>query len=215
VTSNVSTTLTQVELASFTPRQCDIGIDDTQGIADTGATSIFIKEGTPCRNMQPASKPLTVNLPDGRQVKSSHTCKVLIPCLPRPLTGHIAPNLAIASLFGIQPLCNAGCTVIFHQDKVEVWYKNKIILTGPQNISTKLWTLPINKHLNARLSPTSLQPAVHTQPEYAAFTHSVRTRMKAVQFAHQSLGNPRISTLLKAVRRGFLDGCPIISKKLI
>jgi hypothetical protein len=91
-----------------------------QGIADTGATFIFIKEGTPCHNMQPATKPLTVNLPNGRQVKSTQTYEVLIPGLPRPLTGHIVPNLAIASLFGIQPLCNAGCTVIFHQDKVEV-----------------------------------------------------------------------------------------------
>jgi hypothetical protein len=174
--------------------------------------SIFIKEGTPCHNMQPATKPLRVNLPDGCQVKSTHTCQVLIPGLPRPLTGYIVPNLAIASLFGIRPLCNAGCTVIFHQDKVDVWYKNKIILTGPRNIATKLWTLPINKHLNAMLSPTSLQPAVHTQPEYALFTHSVRTRMNAVRFAHQSLGNPRILTLLKAVRQGFLDGCPNIAK---
>ncbi len=101
MTSNVSTTLTQVELASFTPRQRGIGKDNTQGIADTGATSIFIKEGTPCHDMQPATKPLTVNLPDGRQVKSTHTCEVLILGLPRPLTGHIVPNLAIASLFGI------------------------------------------------------------------------------------------------------------------
>jgi hypothetical protein len=31
--------------------------------------------------------------------------------------------------------------------------------------------------------------------------------MIAVQFAHQLLGNPCISTLLKAVRRGFLNGC--------
>jgi hypothetical protein len=101
VTSNVSTTLTQVELASFTPCQRNIGKDNTQGIADTGTTSIFIKEGTPCHNMQPATKPLTVNLPNGRQVKSTHTCKVLIPGLPHSLTGHIVPNLVIALLFGI------------------------------------------------------------------------------------------------------------------
>ncbi len=39
--------------------------------------------------------------------------------------------------------------------------------------------------------------------------------MNAVQFIHQSLGNPWISTLLKAVRRGFLNGCPNISEKLV
>jgi hypothetical protein len=36
-----------------------------------------------------------------------------------------------------------------------------------------------------------------------------------VKFAHQSLCNPKISTLLKATGQGFLRGCPYISKKLI
>jgi hypothetical protein len=47
------------------------------------------------------------------------------------------------------------------------------------------------------------------------FTHSTITRANAVKFAHQSFCNPKISTLLKAARRGFLKGCPGISKKLI
>jgi hypothetical protein len=36
-----------------------------------------------------------------------------------------------------------------------------------------------------------------------------------VRFAHQSLCNPKISTLLKAVRKVFLKGCPNLSEKLI
>jgi hypothetical protein len=36
-----------------------------------------------------------------------------------------------------------------------------------------------------------------------------------VKFAHQSLCNPKISTLLKATGQGFLKGCPYISKRLI
>jgi hypothetical protein len=47
------------------------------------------------------------------------------------------------------------------------------------------------------------------------FTHSVRTRANAIKFAHQSLCSPKISTLLKAVRRGFLKGCPNLSDQLI
>ncbi len=49
----------------------------------------------------------------------------------------------------------------------------------------------------------------------ATFTHSVRTRANAVKFAHQSLCNPKISTLLKAVRKGFLKGCPYMTETLI
>ncbi len=51
--------------------------------------------------------------------------------------------------------------------------------------------------------------------QVASFTHFVKTRENAVKFAHQSLCNPKISTLLKAVRRRFLDGCPNLSEKLI
>jgi hypothetical protein len=36
-----------------------------------------------------------------------------------------------------------------------------------------------------------------------------------VKFAHQALYNPNISSLLKAFRQGFLNGCPNMSKKLI
>ena len=50
---------------------------------------------------------------------------------------------------------------------------------------------------------------------WAAFAHSVRTRANAVKFSHQSLCNPTISTLLKALKKGFLKGCPDLSKELV
>ncbi len=43
----------------------------------------------------------------------------------------------------------------------------------------------------------------------------MRTRANGVKFAHQSLCNPKISTLLKAVWKGFIKGCPNLTKKLI
>jgi hypothetical protein len=69
--------------------------------------------------------------------------------------------------------------------------------------------------------PAPVRHVPHTVTEIpptnniATFTHSVRTRANAVRFAHQSLCNPRISTLLKAVWKGFLKGCPNMTKTLI
>ena len=82
-------------------------------------------------------------------------------------------------------------------------------------MSTDLWTLPIKQPVvpTRALIPSEAHDAMPTA--IAAFTHSVRTRVNAVRFAHQSLGNPKISTLLKAVRRGFLRGCPYMTEKLI
>jgi hypothetical protein len=43
-------------------------IATSHAIADTGATSIFIIDGINVVNKQMTSKPLTINLPDGRKV---------------------------------------------------------------------------------------------------------------------------------------------------
>jgi hypothetical protein len=141
-TSNVSSHLTVPERANFAPRIHQIGFNDVHGIADTGSTSVFVKNKVPLANKRLATHPLTVNLPDGRKVQSTHTCDVVVSGLPHPLVGHTVPNLAIELLCGICPLCNAGCIVVFNKYKCDVWYEGKIILTEPQNKSTELWTLP-------------------------------------------------------------------------
>jgi hypothetical protein len=46
-------------------------------------------------------------------------------------------------------------------------------------------------------------------------THSVQMQGNGVHFAHQLLHNPTISTLMKAVRKGFLKGCSNMSEKII
>ena len=183
-------------------------------------------DGVDVDNKQLASKPLTINFPDGRKVKSTHVCEIHIPGLPTVLKGHIVPNLAVASLMGIRPLCNAGCEVIFDKDKCDVIYNGNVILRGFKDAATDLWTLPLPRiamqSALPRLAPlfnralhTITTPSVHDGVDLATFTHSIKTRANGVKFAHQSLCNPKISTLLKAVRKGFLDGCPNLSEKLI
>jgi hypothetical protein len=63
--------------------------------------------------------------------------------------------------------------------------------------------------------PHHFCPDLHPGINLASFAHSVHTRANGSKFAHQLLCNPKISTLLKAVRKGFLKGCPNLTKKLI
>jgi hypothetical protein len=133
-----------------------------QAIADTGATSIFIMEGVNVENKRPATKPLTINLPAGRQVKSIHICDINIPGLPTMLTGHIVPHLAIASLFGIRVLCKAGCTVTFNYNKCNVYFKDKLILRGYKDLSTDLWTLPITPQ-KVWITPGTTTRSLHAE----------------------------------------------------
>ncbi len=77
-----------------------------------------------------ALSPLTINLPDGKKVQSTHVCDINIPGLPMALMGHIVPSLTIWSLIWIRPLYKAGCKVIFDNENCNVVCKGKDILTG-------------------------------------------------------------------------------------
>lgn len=189
----------------------NIGIEESHAILDTGATAIFVMESAPVDNKRVAQQPLTISLPDGTKVKSTHECDITIPGLPTVLTGHIVPSLTVASLIGIRVLCKAGCTVTFNKSHCDVIYNGIVIARGYKNPSTDLWTLPINS--NSTVIDKQVKDT--TAEEVIAFTHSVNHRANQVKFAHQSLGSPKISKLLKAVRRGYLKGCPNISETLI
>jgi hypothetical protein len=91
-----------------------------------------------------------------------------------------------------------------------VEYNGKIILQGYKDPSTDLWTLPITPAgMQSALSrpPPFVDHALHPKQtlhdgvNLALVTHSVRTQSNGVKFAHQSLCNPKISTLLKAIRK--------------
>ena len=64
-------------------------------IADAGATGHFMMMGAPVVNMKPATKPITIKLPDGKDIQSTHTCNLNIPWLPPQMTeAHIVPGMA-------------------------------------------------------------------------------------------------------------------------
>ncbi len=127
-------------------------------IADTGATSFFLTKIAPCQNKQRAVNPITVKLPDGRTIKSTHICNIIIPGLPTILTEHIMPDMTTSSLFGIRILCKVGCKVLFDDDKCQAIYNSKVILTGYKDPISNLWTLPILPSEPTRTTPDARHP---------------------------------------------------------
>ena len=129
--------------------------------------------------------------------------------------------------------------VIFTDDKCVVKFQGEIILTGAKDPITDLWTLLItpvaikNEGIHSAsqklqadpiLACTPANPQVgkdlsnHKNPQlidWAAFAHSIKTQANAVNFVHQSLGNPKLSPLMKALRKGFLKGYPNLNKILV
>jgi hypothetical protein len=173
-------------------------------------------DGTPVINRRPTTRPLKVALADGRIVTSTHMCDIMIEGLPTTLTGHIIPDLSIASFFGIRVLTKAGCKVTFTTTECIVRYKNRIILRGAKDPVTDLWMLPLGTASMTSQPPSRLPSAAlcvtnahaHSPLQIAFFTHTVRTKANSIRFTHQSLCSPTIPTLLKAIKKGYLKGCP-------
>jgi hypothetical protein len=132
VTSNKSTAINSAFAGAIFP------LCTPDAITDSGAMQIFIMEGTPLQNKRPTSSTLQVTLADGCKVLLMHECDIHIDGLPVMLTGHIIPELSIASLFGIRVLTNAGCEVQFNKTKCTIWYNGNIILQGGKDATTDM-----------------------------------------------------------------------------
>ena len=99
------------------------------------------------------------------------------------------------------------------------FYGHKI-LNGIKDPTTDLWTLPItptaiNETGSQKLGKDRCDQKNPPTVDCAAFAHSVRTRANAVKFSHQSRCNPMISSLMKALKKGFLKGCLDLSEELV
>jgi hypothetical protein len=193
-------------------------LDTYDAIADSGATQIFVMDGTPVVNKRPTTHPLKVVLADGWIVLSTHMCDIKIGRLPTVLTGHIVPDLSIVSLFSIRVLTEAGCTVTFDKTNCIVRYNSAIILRGAKDPATDLWTLPLGSpksttshHVTDMIPPAAPEFAdarVNIVTKSACFKHTVQTKANSIWFVHQSFCSPKISTLLKTLWHGYLKGCP-------
>ena len=83
-------------------------------VLDSGSSSHFLVVGAPVTNKQVAVAPISVTLPDGDQVHSTHIGDLDMPQLTKSAREcHIIPDLASYSLISVVKLCEAGCEVSF------------------------------------------------------------------------------------------------------
>ena len=139
-------------------------------LSDSGANSHFLMNGAAAVNIKPTNHPITITLPNGKTIRSTHTCNLDIPWLPGHMTeAHIVPGLAHASLISTRKFCDAGCKVMFDEKECRVHFKGELVLVGGRDKTTGLWQLPINPtrkanqksnmidHLDLQLPATKMQ----------------------------------------------------------
>jgi hypothetical protein len=116
---------------------------------DSGCTGQFLLVTAPCLNKVKSRNPLTVRLPNGATMESSHAADLDIPELSAAASkAHVFPGMAHHSLLLLGQLYDEGYIVTFRQDKVTICNSdNSELLSGPRDEITGLWRINL-KHTN-------------------------------------------------------------------
>jgi hypothetical protein len=148
---------------------------------------------------------LTVRLPNGATMESSHTAELDIPELNAAESkAHVFPGMANHSLLSVGQLCDEGCIVTFKQASVTICDSEKSqILSGPRDLNTGLWRI-ILKQTNNHI-PESISNNVYELRNTGALVH----------YLHKALFSPTKSAMLQAVKDGHLITWPGLTEDAI
>jgi hypothetical protein len=165
---------------------------------DSGCTGHFLLVNAPCLNKVKSRTPLTVRLPNGDTVESSHTTELDIPELNAAASkAHVFPGMANHSLLSVGQLCDERYIVTFKQDEVTICDSgNSQILSGPRDLNTGLWRINLRKTNNHKPEPI------------ANNVYELRNTGALVHYLHKALFSPTKSALLQAVKDGYLITWP-------
>ena len=116
-----------------------IHISKQETISDIRVTIHFVLPLILLKNVQPARKPISVNLPYRSKLSSTHTCYLDIAGIPEKANhAHIVPVLSHVSLVSIIFIFNAVCKVQYDEDICSVYYNSKLVWRGGREPQTRL-----------------------------------------------------------------------------
>ena len=179
-------------------------------IADSGSTGNYVSTTFPVLNITPTNKPIRITIPDGTTLLSTHEGLLDFPLLsPAARLVHIFPDLHHCSLLSIGQLCDSGYEVRFDAATMRVYDShNTTLLSGTRSHDTGLWHVPMPTPVTRPTAPPLCNHTVGPCFHMAARTLGTPATAEQVAFAHAALFSPALSTLEKALGRGFLTNFP-------
>jgi hypothetical protein len=172
---------------------------------DSGCTGHFLLVTAPCLNKVKSRNPLTVRLPNGTTMESSHTADLDIPELNAAASkSHVFPGMAHHSLLSVGQLCDEGYIVTFRRDTVTICNsENSKLLSGPRDDTTGLWRINLK------------QTNKHTPDPIANNMYELRNTGALVHYLHKALFSPTKAAMLQAVKAGHLITWPGLTEDAI
>jgi hypothetical protein len=172
---------------------------------ESGCTDHLLLVDGPCLNKVRSRTPLTVRLPNGATMESSHTAELDIPKLNAAASkANVFPGMANKSLLSVGQLCDEGYIVTFKHAAVTICNPgNSKILSGPRLLNTGLWRINL-KQINSHI-PEPIANNVYELHNTGAFVH----------YFHKALFSPTKSAMLHAVKDGHLITWPGLTEDAI
>jgi hypothetical protein len=177
-------------------------------IADSGCSRHFFKTDAPCEHKHITTTNMTVTIPNGDPMISTHEAICPIPTLSKEAcTTHIFPDLQSANLISIGQLCDDGCTVTFTEDTMKAYNKQQqLIITAPRDPTTGMWNIP--------LPIPSVLPNHHIHIANGIIKRDTPIN-DLINFLHASCFSPTTSTFINAIKAGFLTTWPGLTVKAV
>jgi hypothetical protein len=172
---------------------------------NSGCTDHFLLVTAPCLNKVVSRNPLTVRLPNGATVDSSHTADLDVLELNAATSkAHVFPGVANHSLLSVGQLCDEGYIVTFQHDTVTICNsESSKLLSGPRDETTGLWRINLkqtNKHISEQIANN---------------VYELRNTGALVHYLHTALFSPTKEAILQAVKDGHLITCPGLTEAAI
>ena len=130
------------------------------------------------------------------------SCFLHIPNFPHPLLTHVFPdNVLNTYLLSIVQLCQIGCVATFTATAVTIVFNALTIPSGELSSTSQPWTIQTSQ----LAFPSAMVNAAVALSTEAAF----------VKYTHAALGSPSLSTLIKAVERGYFHLYPRLTASIL
>jgi hypothetical protein len=147
---------------------------------------------------------LTVRLPNGATMESSHTDELDIPELNAAASkAHVFLGIANHSLLSVGHLFNKGYIVTFKHASVVCDSQESQILNSPRDLDTGLWRINLKQDNN------------HIPEPIANNVYELRNTCALVHYLHKALFSQTKSALLQAVKDGYLLTWPGLTEDAI
>ena len=174
---------------------------DIANIADTGCTNHYGTIASPLiLNKRPDPQPISVKMPNGQYITSTHIGELPIPNLPPSArTIRLFPSLTDI-LVSIGQLCDVGCVAIQNAHTCQIQYKGTVVLEGTRDCTTDyLWHF-------------SFEPPTQIPLEHKILNATPSaTPAERVLYAHATLFSPVPQTLQTALSKGYIHNFPGLS----